>query len=227
MTKNEETIFRYLTKTMGLNCAAACGVLANFEAESAFKPNNLQNSCEKKLGYTDDTYTVAVDDGAYKSFAKDAAGYGLAQWTYHTRKQKLLDFAKKKGKSIADLDMQLEFFAREIKGNSTVWACLKTVGNNAHGAYKAGYIVCYHYEAPAEKETASVTRGNRAKSFFKKYANNPSTTDCTYTVVKGDSLWKIASKLLGKGSRYTEIKTLNGLKSNTIKIGQVLKIPAK
>ena len=49
----------------------------------------------------------------------------------------------------------------------------------------------------------------------------------TYTVVRGDSLWGIASKLLGKGSRYKEIKTLNGLKSDTITAGQVLKIPEK
>ena len=50
---------------------------------------------------------------------------------------------------------------------------------------------------------------------------------CIHTVVRGDSLWKIATKYLGKGSRYTEIKTLNGLKSNTIYAGTKLKIPNK
>lgn len=49
----------------------------------------------------------------------------------------------------------------------------------------------------------------------------------TYTVKTGDSLWKIAAKLLGSGFRYTEIKALNGLKTNTIRVGQVLKIPTK
>ncbi len=47
----------------------------------------------------------------------------------------------------------------------------------------------------------------------------------TYTVERGDSLWKIAKKLLGKGTRYTEIVKLNGLKTSTIYAGQVLKIP--
>lgn len=46
-----------------------------------------------------------------------------------------------------------------------------------------------------------------------------------YTVVKGDSLWGIAQKLLGNGARYTEIVKLNGLTSNVIYSGQKLKIP--
>lgn len=361
-TDYEATIYKFLTETMGLNCAAACGVLANFWAESGFKPKNLQNSYESKLGYTDDTYTAAVDNGSYGNFIKDAAGYGLAQWTYWSRKQGLYEYAKAQGKSIGDLIMQLEYFAKEIKGYSSVWKTLQGVANTADGAYKAAYDMCYSYEAPAAKETSSVTRGNKAKTYFTKYAGGttsattttetstsgdvvytvksgdtlsaiaskygttyqklaeyngianpslirvgqqikiPSTTSTassgttateekteattaetvytvksgdtlssiakkygttyqklaayngisnpnkisvgqkikipgtaeaeaetsrTYTVVKGDSLWGIAQKLLGQGSRYTEIKTLNGLKSNTITAGQVLKIPAK
>jgi N-acetylmuramoyl-L-alanine amidase len=47
----------------------------------------------------------------------------------------------------------------------------------------------------------------------------------TYTVVSGDSLWRIAAKLLGDGRRYPEIKKLNGLTSDIIHAGQKLKIP--
>lgn len=47
----------------------------------------------------------------------------------------------------------------------------------------------------------------------------------TYTVKKGDTLWGIAKKFLGNGSRYPEIAKKNGLKNpNVIKVGQVLKI---
>ena len=46
-----------------------------------------------------------------------------------------------------------------------------------------------------------------------------------HTVVHGDSLWKIAEKHLGKGSRYTEIMKSNGLTSTVLRIGQKLKIP--
>lgn len=47
----------------------------------------------------------------------------------------------------------------------------------------------------------------------------------TYTVVKNDNLWNIAQKFLKNGSRYTEIKKLNGLTSDVIHAGMTLKIP--
>lgn len=63
------------------------------------------------------------------------------------------------------------------------------------------------------------------KKYLTKVAS--ATSNKTYTVVKGDSLWSIAQKQLGKGSRYTEIVKLNGLKTNMIYAGQVLKMPQK
>lgn len=49
----------------------------------------------------------------------------------------------------------------------------------------------------------------------------------TYTVKRGDSLWTIAREQLGKGTRYREIMKLNGLKSDLIKAGEVIKLPVK
>jgi LysM repeat protein len=46
----------------------------------------------------------------------------------------------------------------------------------------------------------------------------------TYTVVKGDTLFAIAAKF---GMTVTDLKSLNGLKDNALKVGQILKVRAK
>ncbi|WP_057760639.1 LysM peptidoglycan-binding domain-containing protein [Cytobacillus praedii] len=52
----------------------------------------------------------------------------------------------------------------------------------------------------------------------------------TYKLVKGDSLWKIAQKFLGSGSRYKEIQKLNNIKESELRklpIGLEVKLPPK
>ena len=51
------------------------------------------------------------------------------------------------------------------------------------------------------------------------------TASKIYTVQPGDNLWKIAEKELGDGSRCADIRTLNGLTSNAIRVGMKLLIP--
>ena len=46
-----------------------------------------------------------------------------------------------------------------------------------------------------------------------------------YTVKKGDTLWAIAQRYLGSGTKHKEIKALNALNSDTIYPNQILKIP--
>ena len=82
---NEKIIWDYL-KAKGLNDYGAAGLMGNLFAESALNPKNLQNTYEKSLKLTDAEYTKKVDDGSYTNFIKDKAGYGLAQWTYWSRK---------------------------------------------------------------------------------------------------------------------------------------------
>lgn len=73
--------------------------------------------------------------------------------------------------------------------------------------------------------SASVTNTNSNRPVEK-------STPKTYTVVSGDSLWKIAQKYLGDGSRWKEIYTYNNNKSiiggnpNLIQPGMVLSIPS-
>lgn len=57
-------------------------------------------------------------------------------------------------------------------------------------------------------------------------ANEAAKKTKTYTVKKGDTLWDIAAKYLKNGDRYVEIMSLSKITGTTIRIGQVLTLPA-
>ena len=163
---NEEKIWNYL-KAKGLPDCGIAGLMGNLYAESCLIPTNLQNSYEKALSFTDAAYTAAVDNGTYQNFVKDSAGYGLAQWTYWSRKKNLLDFAKKKGKSIGDLEMQLDFLWNELQGYTAVISTLKT----AKTVRAASDSVLLNFERPADQsDAAKARRAGFGKKFYDKYA---------------------------------------------------------
>lgn len=112
---NAKKIWCFL-KEKGLNDYACSGLMGNLYAESGLNPKNLQNTYEKKLGMTDEEYTAAVDSGSYSNFVKDSAGYGLAQWTYWSRKDALLASCKASGASVGDMDAQLLPAQRTVCG---------------------------------------------------------------------------------------------------------------
>lgn len=179
-SNNAEKIWNYL-KGKGLNDYGCAGLLGNLNAESALRPNNLQNTYEKKLGYTDDAYVAAVDSGAYTNFVKDSAGFGLAQWTYWSRKQNLLNFAKSVGKSIGDLEMQLDFLWKELSESyKSVLTTLKT----ATTVLEASNAVLLKFERPADQsEAVQKKRVNYGQTYYDKYATKttiPVSSDLKY-----------------------------------------------
>lgn len=167
----EEKIWSFL-KVQGLTDAGAAGLMGNIYTESGLRPNNLQNSCEKKLGYTDAAYTAAVDNGKYKNFDTDRAGYGLCQWTHPARKKNLRFFAKSAGKSIGDLNIQLEFLMKELAESfSAVLAVLKKTDS----VQAASDMVLLQFERPADQsEAAKARRASFGQKYFDKYAKKGS-----------------------------------------------------
>ena len=161
--------YNYFTGKMGLSTAAACGILANIYCECSFKPNNLQQSYEKSLGFTDESYTKAVDKGTYKNFVKDGAGYGLVQFTWWELKRDLLAYAQKKGTSIGDTQTQLEYLEISIGAKRT--ADLKAFPNTDKGAYSAGKYFCDEYERPGIKEQPVIRAKLARDTFWPKYSD--------------------------------------------------------
>ncbi len=165
----ERQIWDYLFGRIG-NAYGAAGLMGNLFAESGLHPNNLQNSYNKKLNITDEEYTRLVDDGNYPDFFVDKAGYGLAQWTFWSRKQALLDFAKDRGVSIADLQMQLDFMWKELNdSHPTVLIVLK----EAKSVREASDAVLMWYEKPADQsEAVQAKRAGYGQGYYEKYAGD-------------------------------------------------------
>ena len=160
-------IWDYL-KSKGLTDCGAAGLMGNLYAESGLNPKNLQNSFEKKLGYTDETYTAAVDSGRYKNFVHDGAGYGLAQWTFWSRKERLLNFCKERGVSIGDLEAQLDFLIQELTDGygGLLWT-LKSTSSLS----EASNAVLLFYEKPADQSlSVQEKRLSYSQNYYDKFA---------------------------------------------------------
>lgn len=160
---NEKIIWDFLKNSGLTNCGTA-GLMGNLFAESNLLPTNLQNTYNTKLRLTDAEYTRKVNDGTYTNFVHDGAGYGLAQWTYYSRKQALLDYAKLTNRSIGDLTMQLEFLIKELKSSfPKVWSVLTTSNNLEETSNK----VLLEFERSAHKDEFSIQMKRR--SYGQKY----------------------------------------------------------
>lgn len=205
----EEQVWNFFMPKVG-NAYGVCALMGNFQDESGFNPKNMQNSYEKRLGFTDATYTAAVDTGSYNNFIRDSVGYGIAQWTYWSRKQGLLDYAKKMGKSIGDTEVQLEFAWHELNTN---YRGVLEVMKSAKSVRKASDIVLLEYEKPADKsEPAKEQRAGLGEALYKKYAGKEPNSASTHTsdleatqnpssspairhiVKKGDTLYSLAKR---------------------------------
>lgn len=155
------------------NPYGAAGAMGNIEAESGLRANNLQNSMEKRLGMTDEEYTAAVDNGSYKNFCTDRGGYGLCQWTSAGRKTGLLNFARSRGVSIGNEDMQIEWLLHELRTSyKGVLSTLKT----AKSVKEASDAFMCKFERPANQSDANkAARAARGMKYYEMYARKEKT----------------------------------------------------
>lgn len=168
-----ETLIWSFFKQKGLSDCGVAGLMGNLYAESGLEPTNLQNSYEKKLGLSDADYTAQVDSGIYHDFVHDSAGYGLAQWTFWSRKQNLLAFAHNRGTSIGNLDMQLNFLWKELTEG---YAALVRALQSATTIRAASDAVLVQFERPADQsETAKARRASYGQKYYDQYAGKGET----------------------------------------------------
>ncbi len=210
----------------GFSKEAAAGAMGNFWGESSVRANNLEDSFESTLGYTDESYTAAIDNGTYKlsQFISDhtlencGAGYGLAQWTYYNRKEGLYNFAKEcKGVSIADENMQIEYMLGELEvaGYAEGYATGQLGSNggytvndwkNASTPERAAEVFCWIFERPAGGYDSR--RSTKAREYYDKFKDQTKPEGGEVQAATGDGYSQVYTSSTGR--TYKEYKQWMG-----------------
>lgn len=142
-TSNEQQCFDYFTKTMGLNTAAACGIMGNIYYESSFK-------------------TTTVGD--------KGTSYGICQW-HNGRYDNLKKYCAEQNMDYTQLIPQLKYLNYELTTSYTkVLNSIKSVSNTSEGAASAAETWCRKFEIPANVDNeVNKKRVPKAKEYFTKY----------------------------------------------------------
>lgn len=178
---NEQTVFNFCKEALGLNTAAACGVLANVEAESGFK-------------------TGAIGDGG--------TSYGICQW-HASRYDALKTWCSGNGKDYTTIDGQLWYMKHELETTrSAVLKKLLDCPDTAEGAETAGYVWCSIFEVPADTVAKSNARGATARStYWPRYAGQTQPV-CADTEEETCQITFVPLKAGMNGTRVERVQTL-------------------
>ena len=179
ITENTNEIYDYLRNVLGLNHAAACGVLANIQCESNFASS-------------------AVGDGG--------TSYGLCQW-HLGRFSALINWCNANGYEYHSIQGQLGYLTTELQGGyASVYQYLLSVPDTAQGAYDAAYYWCKYFEIPANLEYNSQMRADLAMNLYypKVLGTQKETEETEITTLNDAQMEQVlisAPESIGKLSR--------------------------
>ena len=177
---NERDVYNYLTGTMGMNSAAASGVMASMYRESRF--------------YVD----ITNDYGT---------AYGLCQW-YGDRWTNLQNYCNNNGLDWHTLYGQMRFLEYELNSLSSLRSYMYGISNDADGAYHAGYEWCRVYELGGNTSdtTRCDSRGTLARdTFWPKYQNGSTGGYTGWRSENGRDYWYENGVKQGTTGRGKEI----------------------
>lgn len=147
------------------------GLMGNLDKESGLIPYRKQGDLSPP--YTaSQNYTIAVDNGTISedTFVHDSIGYGLAQWTYYTRKQQLYNFHREQSLSIGSYALSLKMLFYELEnGYVDTLNVLKT----ATSIRQASNYVLHNYLKPKDQsEAEEQERFLLSEEIYKKYSGS-------------------------------------------------------
>ena len=89
----------------------------------------------------------------------------MAQWTYWSRKEGLLNFAKERGVSIGDLYMQMDYLWKELQDSMDIAKL-----NSCSTVREASDMILHEFERPADQsEEVEIRRAGYGQEFYQTY----------------------------------------------------------
>lgn len=151
------------------NEKGVAGLMGNLYAESgctpyACQPTRPYNVCMTYINNVD-THAISEYNFVHKGCSSTGGvasvqlGFGLAQWTYYTRKQGLYTYMYQNGNSIGDLDNQINYVIEEITADQDMY---DVVANATDIDTVSDYILA-NFENP-EVQTLQVKQDRRSWS---------------------------------------------------------------
>lgn len=164
----EKKIWDFFAEVLG-NEYGAAALMGNLYAESGLYPDRVEG--DVPYSSASQTYTALVDAGlvAESDFVHNGSGYGLAQWTYYSRKQALWNNWKSGGySSIANIDLQLIFLYSELVADfPSVLSALM----NAASIRQASDKVLHDFENPADQSVSvEEYRASLGQGYYDRFA---------------------------------------------------------
>lgn len=140
---NNQTIYNFLIQQVGVNHAAACGMLGNLKKESTYFDPKVENS--------------------------DSGAYGIVQWL-GDRINNLKTYCSNNSYQYDSLDGQLNFMKYELENDyKKVLDYMKNAANTLEGAKQVAEYVCRNYEIPGNIEAEVVERKKLAEEQYNKF----------------------------------------------------------
>lgn len=190
---SKQTIWSYL-KQAGLSDEATAALMGNFECESNCEACRVQGDFSPNRDTSKD-YARQVNGGSISAYQyiHDSKGWGLAQWTYSSRKQNLLEFCWDTGRGIEDEQAQLEFALNELKVD---FPSLWNIMSYSTDIKQMSDLICRNFENPAIKNYDA--RYTEAQKIYNQYHGTHVDDDVTDTKSKIISLLKQTIELIEK-----------------------------
>lgn len=164
-------------RNAGMTHSGACGLMGNLMAESSMIASIAQRGM---TNLSDKAYTNKYDSQPETCY-RDGVGYGLAQWTFWSRKQALFEFANARGQSVGNEGMQTDFILHELR---TDYPALLGFLCETDDIYAAAERVCKEFERPA------VNNVDRRYEFAMMFANDLAPTAVPSTTTNSSGDWR-------------------------------------